>query len=51
MFVCFVRLLQVDFNSLSWHTLVLVGGGNVLGKAVETSGLLEYIADGIISCA
>ena len=40
----------MDFNSLSWHTLVLVGGGNVLGKAVESSGLLEYIADGITNC-
>lgn len=29
-------LTEVDFNSLSWHTLILVGGGNVLGKAVRT---------------
>jgi len=41
-------LTDVDFNSLSWHTLFLVGGGNVLGKAVQVSGLLEYLADGII---
>ena len=41
-------LTEVDFNSLSWHTLFLVGGGNVLGKAVQVSGLLEYLADGII---
>jgi phosphate transporter len=40
-------LTEVDFNSMSWHTLFLVGGGNVLGKAVESSGLLEYLADGI----
>ena len=40
-------LSEVDFNSLSWHTLMLVGGGNVLGKAVESSGLLAYLADGI----
>lgn len=40
-------LTEVDFNSLSWHTLILVGGGNVLGKAVESSGLLTYIANGI----
>lgn len=40
-------LTEVDFNSLSWHTLFLVGGGNILGKAVESSGLLGYIADGI----
>ena len=37
-------LLQVDFNSLSWHTIFLVGGGNVLGKAVSSSGLLGYIS-------
>lgn len=41
-------LTEVDFNSLSWHTLFLVGGGNVLGKAVQVSGLLEYLTDGII---
>jgi phosphate transporter len=52
--LCFVAVMfgsgllsEVDFNSLSWHTLVLVGGGNVLGKAVESSGLLAYIAEGI----
>lgn len=27
-------LTEIDFNSLSWHTLVLVGGGNVLGKFI-----------------
>lgn len=54
--LCFVAfmfgsgiLTEVDFNSLSWHTLILVGGGNVLGKAVETSGLLEYLSDGIMN--
>ena len=36
-------LTEVDFNSMSWHTLVLVGGGNVLGKAVQTSGLLAFL--------
>lgn len=52
--LCFVAVMfgsgmlsEVDFNSLSWHTLMLVGGGNVLGKAVESSGLLAYLADGI----
>jgi phosphate transporter len=40
-----VSLLQVDFNSLSWHTLFLVGGGNVLGKAIQSSGLLGYLSD------
>jgi len=38
---------QVDFNSLSWHTIFLVGGGNVLGKAVSSSGLLHYISAAI----
>lgn len=42
-------LTDVDFNSLSWHTLFLVGGGNVLGKAIETSGLLSHIVNVIIS--
>ena len=37
----------MDFNSLSWHTIFLVGGGNVLGKAVSSSGLLRYISTGI----
>ena len=41
-------LTEVDFNSMSWHTLFLVGGGNVLGKAIESSGLLEYLSSGII---
>eukprot|EP01041_Mallomonas_annulata_P008599 gene8599-17737_t len=40
-------LTEVDFNSLSWHTLFLVGGGSVLGKAVQSSGLLEFIAAAI----
>ncbi len=38
-------LTEVDFNSLSWHTLFLVGGGNVLGNSVSSSGLLQLIAD------
>lgn len=40
-------LSEVDFNSLPWHTLMLLGGGNVLGKAVESSGLLEALAHSI----
>eukprot|EP00599_Poterioochromonas_sp_BG-1_P000069 CAMPEP_0173146114 /NCGR_PEP_ID=MMETSP1105-20130129/8290_1 /TAXON_ID=2985 /ORGANISM="Ochromonas sp., Strain BG-1" /LENGTH=531 /DNA_ID=CAMNT_0014060233 /DNA_START=102 /DNA_END=1697 /DNA_ORIENTATION=+ len=40
-------LSEVDFNSLSWHTLILVGGGNVLGKAIGSSGLLGYLSDAI----
>jgi len=42
-------LSEVDFNSLSWHTLVLVGGGNVLGKAIQSSGLLKEIATMIMA--
>lgn len=52
--LCFVALMfgsgmlsEVDFNSLSWHTLFLVGGGNVLGKAIASSGLLGYLSDTI----
>lgn len=41
-------LSEIDFNSLSWHTLFLIGGGNVLGKAVTSSGLLNYLADDIV---
>jgi phosphate transporter len=37
-------LSEVDFNSLSWHTLFLIGGGNVLGAAVTSSGLLVNIS-------
>lgn len=39
---------QVDFNSFSWHTLFLLGGGNVLGKAIASSQLLEYLAHCIV---
>ncbi len=42
-------LTEVDFNSLSWHTLFLIGGGNVLGTAVTSSGLLNYISANITS--
>ena len=42
-------LTEVDFNSLSWHTLFLIGGGNVLGTAVSSSGLLNYISTDITS--
>merc|ERR1711974_52690 len=38
-------LSELDFNSLSWHTLFLLGGGNVLGKAVQSSGLLDHLAN------
>eukprot|EP00752_Nemacystus_decipiens_P001911 g1841.t1 len=41
-------LSEVDFNSFSWHTLFLLGGGNVLGKAISSSQLLDYLAHGIV---
>lgn len=34
-----------DFNSLSWDTLMLLGGGLSLGTAVDSSGLLLVIGD------
>ncbi|CAM9858901.1 unnamed protein product [Phaeothamnion confervicola] len=37
-------LREVDFNSFSWHTLFLLGGGNVLGKAISSSHLLSWLA-------
>ena len=43
-FMCGTGLLtEADFNSMSWHTLCLIGGGDVLGKAVASSGLLGYV--------
>jgi len=39
----------VDFNSFNWHTLFLLGGGNVLGKAIESSRLLDYIVDALFA--
>ena len=41
-FMCGTGLLtEADFNSMSWHTLCLIGGGDVLGKAVASSGLWD----------
>lgn len=42
-------LTELDFNSLSWHTLFLLAGGNALGKAVESSGLLKELSDIILA--
>jgi len=33
-----------DFNSLPWHLLTLIAGGNALGLAVHDSGLLKMMA-------
>ncbi|GLD95226.1 hypothetical protein PINS_up003868 [Pythium insidiosum] len=41
-------LSQFDFNSFSWHILFLIGGGNVLGDAVQRSGLLNTLSQSII---
>ena len=42
-------LTEADFSSLSWSTLLLVGGGNVLGKAIDLSGLLLHLAKLILT--
>jgi di/tricarboxylate transporter len=36
-----------DFKALSWDVLVLLGGGLVLGSAIDQSGLLRIIANQI----
>lgn len=36
-----------DFGTLRWSTLVLMGGGLAMGKAMELSGLLDLVGDGI----
>ncbi|DAZ98014.1 TPA: hypothetical protein N0F65_004504 [Lagenidium giganteum] len=41
-------LSQFDFNSFSWHILFLIGGGNVLGDAVQRSGLLDTLSHSLI---
>ncbi|KAF4324894.1 hypothetical protein BBO99_00001831 [Phytophthora kernoviae] len=50
MFVMFGTgmLSQFDFNSFSWHILFLIGGGNVLGEAVQRSGLLDTLSQSVI---
>lgn len=41
-------LTEVDFNSMNWHTLCLVGSGDVLGKAVTSSGLLHHVTQALM---
>lgn len=55
--ICFIFIMfgsglltEVDFNSLSWHTIMLLGGGSVLGKAVISSNLLDYLSASVVSC-
>mmetsp|Transcript_2263 Transcript_2263/g.3141 ORF Transcript_2263/g.3141 Transcript_2263/m.3141 type:complete len:781 (-) Transcript_2263:172-2514(-) len=42
-------LTQYDFNSFSWHLLFLLGGGDVLGKAIQTTDLLTFLSTGILN--
>eukprot|EP00899_Mesostigma_viride_P017284 jgi/Mesvir1/25557/Mv01794-RA.1 len=37
-------LSKHDLNSFSWHLLLLIAGGNVLGRAVQSSGLIQIVA-------
>lgn len=41
-------LTQFDFNSFTWHILLLIGGGNVLGEAVKSSGLLASLSAKVV---
>jgi phosphate transporter len=42
---CALKLMtKDDFKALSWDVLVLLGGGLVLGSAIDKSGLLNLIA-------
>jgi anion transporter len=42
---CALKLMtKEDFKNLSWDVLVLLGGGLVLGSAIDKSGLLGLIA-------
>eukprot|EP00667_Euglena_gracilis_P004557 EG_transcript_4581 len=38
-------LTQTDFNAFPWHMLFLLGGGHVLGDAIQGSGLLCQSVD------
>ena len=38
-------LTKTDFNSLSWHLLFLLAGGNMIGLCARRSSLLANIAD------
>lgn len=41
-------LTVVDLNSLSWHTLCLLGASNVIGECVQSSRLLSRTADYLV---
>jgi UPF0716 family protein affecting phage T7 exclusion len=40
-------LTKEDFNNFLWTIIILAAGGLALGKAVNSSGLLQVIAEGI----
>jgi len=42
-------LTQHDFNSFSWHLLFLLGGGDVLGMAIQKTELLDFLSNRIMS--
>lgn len=42
-------LTKADFNNLSWDVVALVAGGSVLGKAVESSKLLDLMSQRVQS--
>lgn len=47
-FFCALKLMsKEDFKNLSWDVLVLLGGGLVLGSAIDKSGLLGLISERI----
>eukprot|EP00941_MAST-03F_sp_MAST-3F-sp1_P002607 g2607.t1 len=38
-------LTETDFNSMHWHTLFFLGGGNVLALALQSNFLIAWLAD------
>lgn len=40
-------LTKREFNSFQWNLIFLIGGGNVLGAAVSSSGLLQIVTEGV----
>jgi phosphate transporter len=40
-------LTKNDLTAFSWHLILLIGGGNVLGAAVNSSKLLNIVGDSI----
>ena len=45
---CALKIMtKDDFKALSWDVLILLGGGLVLGSAIQKSGLLQIIANHI----